>query len=67
VKDAAADITDSLGVRTCLTRDYFLLNRSSDATFKLVLKRGPVSVFQGGPTSRLSLLPDILPGVAHHG
>jgi hypothetical protein len=40
-----------------------LTHRSTDATFKSVLKRGLVP-FLGGLTSRLSLFCDILPRVS---
>jgi hypothetical protein len=41
-----------------------LTNPSYGATLKMVLNRGPVP-FQGGLTSRLSLLPAMLTGVVH--
>jgi hypothetical protein len=61
----SAALRDPRDLRTCLTGEWFLTNRSSDATLKLVLKRG-TAPFLGGLTSRLSLLPNILPGVARH-
>jgi len=54
------------GVRSCLTRECLLLNPPADANFKSVLKRGTVPVTEGGLTSRLSLLFDILPRVIYH-
>jgi hypothetical protein len=52
--------------KSILTGEWFLTNRTSDGTLKLVLKRGTVSVFRGGLTGRLSLFPDNLPPVAFH-
>jgi len=57
----SAGLRDPRDVRTRLTREWFLTSRSSGDTLKLVLKRGTALVFQGGLTSRLSLLSDILP------
>jgi len=53
-------------LRICLTNERFLTNSSPDANLNLVLKRGTVSIFQGGLTSRLSLLCCILPRIFHH-
>jgi hypothetical protein len=60
VKSAAAE------VKICLTREYFLLKRSSDGTFNLVLKRGAVPIFQGGLISRLSLFSAIPSRIVHN-
>jgi hypothetical protein len=43
-----------------------LTHSSSNANLKLVLKRGTVRIFQGGLTSRLSLLSYIPPGPFYH-
>ncbi|PYX27728.1 MAG: hypothetical protein DMG77_18170 [Acidobacteria bacterium] len=56
----SAGLRDPRDIKTCLTRAWFLTDRSSDGTLKVVLKRGTALVFQGGLTSRLSFLPDIL-------
>jgi hypothetical protein len=63
--NAAADTNDLRVIKTCLTSEYFLLNPSSAVIFKLVLKRSTAPIFQGGLTSRLSLLSDILPRVVY--
>jgi hypothetical protein len=62
----SAALRDPRDVKTCLSREWFLTSPSSDGTLKLVLKRGTVPLFQGGLTSRFSLLSNILHGVAHH-
>src|ERR1700731_1144979 len=62
----SACLRDLRYVKACLTREWFLTRPSSNGTFRLVLKRGSVSVFQGGLISRLSLLSNIPLGVAHH-
>lgn len=62
----SAALCDPRDVKTCLTREWFLTSPSPDGILKLVLKRGSMPVFQGGLTSRLSLLSNTLPGVAHH-
>jgi len=62
--NVTADSSDLRDIKTCLTLESFLAIRSCDATLKLVLKRG--TVFSGGLTGRPSLLPETLPGVAHH-
>src|ERR1700733_5951605 len=51
------------GPRNCLNNERFLTNSFPDGSLKLVLKRGTVSIFQGGLTSRLSLLCCILPRI----
>jgi hypothetical protein len=58
---------DPREVKVCLSREWFLMEQFSAGSFKLVLKRGAVSIFQGGLTGRLSLLSTILTGVAHSG
>jgi len=62
----SACLRDPRDVKNCLMQEWFLTNFSADGTLKLVLKRGTAPIFQGGLTSRLSLLSSILPGVAHH-
>jgi hypothetical protein len=62
----SAVLRDPRDVKTCLTREWFLTIPSSEGTLKLVLKRGSVSVFQGGLTSRLSFLYGILPWIVYH-
>ena len=62
----SAALRDPRDFRTCLTREWFLTNLSSNGILKLVLKRGPIPVFQGGLTGRLSLLPDIPLGIADY-
>ncbi|MCU1304387.1 MAG: hypothetical protein JWQ87_4671 [Candidatus Sulfotelmatobacter sp.] len=51
--------------RDVTTREGFLTISSSDGILKLVLKRGTVPISQGGLTSRLSFLSNVLPGIAH--
>ena len=62
----SACLRDPRDVKTCLTRERFLTSSSSDGILKLVIKRGSVPVFQGGLTSRLSLLYNIPHEAAHH-
>ena len=62
----SAALRDPRDVKTHLSREWFLTSPSSEGILRLVLKRGTVPLFQGGLTSRLSLLSNILPGVAHH-
>jgi hypothetical protein len=62
----SAEVRDPRDVKTCLTGEWFLTSPWSDSSMKVVLKRGTVSVVRGGLTGRLSLLSNILPGVAHH-
>ena len=59
-------LRDPRDVKTCLTSECFLANRTSIATLKLVLKRGTVPTFRGGLTSRLWFLFDILPRIVYH-
>jgi|SRR5712671_3801958 len=61
----SAWLRDPRDVTTCLIQEWFLTNSSTDATFKQVLKRGTVPIVQGGLTSRLSLLSNILPRVVY--
>ncbi len=62
----SAALRDLRDIKTRLTREWFLTSPSSNGTLKLALKRGTAPIFQGGLTSRLSLLSNILPGIAHH-
>jgi hypothetical protein len=62
----SAVLRDPRDLRTRLTIEWFLTNRSSDATLKVVLKRGSVPFFQGGLTGRLSLLFDVPPRIVSH-
>jgi hypothetical protein len=59
VKGAAGD------VKICLSSEWFLMNRSPNAIFNLVFKRG-TAPFLGGLTSRFSLLSDIPPRIVYH-
>lgn len=61
----SAALRDPRDIRSSLTRKSLLTHHSSDATFKLVLKRGTAPSL-GGLTSRLSLFCDILPRVFSH-
>ncbi len=61
----SAALRDPRDISTSLTRKSSLTHPSSDAIFKLVLKRG-TAPFLGGLTSRLSLFCDILPRVFFH-
>jgi hypothetical protein len=63
----SAGVRDPRDVKVCLSREWFLTEQLSAGSFKLVLKRGTVSIFQGGLTGRLSLLSTILTGVTHSG
>jgi hypothetical protein len=63
----SAGVRDPREFRVCLSREWCLTEQLSAGIFKLVLKRGAVSIFQGGLTGRLSLLSTILTGVAHSG
>jgi hypothetical protein len=62
----SAGLRDPRDLRISLTSEWFLTSRWSSAIVKLVLKRGAVSIFRGGLTSRLSLLFDILPRIVYH-
>ena len=57
---------DPRDFKTSLTGECSLTSCSPSATFKLVLKRGTVSIFRGGLTSRLLLLSHIPPRIAYH-
>jgi len=61
----SAALRDPRDLRNCLTREWFLTNRTSGGILNLVLKRG-TAPFQGGLIGRLSHLSYILPGVPHH-
>ena|SRR5579872_5341361 len=62
----SAALRDPRDLKTRLTSECFLTNRSSNANLVLVLKRGTVSIFRGGLTGRLSLLFDTLPRIHYH-
>ena len=59
-------VRDPRDLSTLVARNSLLTHRSSAGNLKVVLKRGPITIFQGGLTSRLSLLHDILPPVVYH-
>jgi len=59
-------LRDPRDLKTCLTSECFLTTCSSSAILNLVLKRGTVSIFRGGLTSRLSLLSDTPPRIVYH-
>lgn len=59
-------VRDPRDLSALLPYNSLLTHRSSAGNLKVVLKRGPVPSFQGGLTSRLSLLHDILPPVVYH-
>ena len=62
----SAALRDPRDLKNCLASEGFLTNRLLSATLNLVLKRSSVSVFRGGLISRLLLLSDIPPRIAHH-
>ncbi len=62
----SASLRDPRYLKSCFVGQRSLTNPSPSATVKLVLKRGTVSIFRGGLISRLSLLFDFLPWIAHH-
>jgi hypothetical protein len=62
----SAALRDSRELKNYLTSEWFLTNRLSDASLRLVLKRG-TAPFLGGLISRLSLLSNILPRTLSHG
>ena len=62
----SAALRDPRDLKSCLASESFLTSRWSSAILKLVLKRGTVSIYRGGLTSRLSLLLDLLPRIVHH-
>jgi hypothetical protein len=58
----SAALRDPRDLKACLCHEWFLTRPLSLGILKLVLKRGSVSFFQGGLTSRLSFLSNLLPG-----
>jgi hypothetical protein len=62
----SAGLRDPWDVKSHLSGGRFLTNLPADDTFRLVLKRGTVSVFEGGLIGRLSLLAYIPQGITRH-
>jgi hypothetical protein len=63
----SAVLRDPWDFRITLTSECFLTTCRSSAMLRMVLKRGTVSIFQGGLTSRLLHLQDTLPWISSHG
>jgi hypothetical protein len=60
----SAALRDPRDLRSCLTSEWFLTNRTLDGILNSVLKCGTAPVL-GGLTGRLLLLSDILPPVVY--